>query len=85
MVVVVVRAGRGGGQPFQGAPQALVHLIQVDVIQVGGGQVEPARETLDGGLRGGGQRGRELPSHNTCERKQLNGKKKNSCKCYKST
>lgn len=71
----MVCAGRGGGQPFQGAPQTLVHLIQVDVIQIGGGQVEPTRETLHRGLRGRRQRGRELQSHNTCERKQLNGKK----------
>lgn len=48
----MVRAGRGGGEPLQRAPQALVHLIQVDVIQISGGQVETTRETLHSGLRG---------------------------------
>lgn len=57
---MVVCDGRGGGQPFQGAPQTLVHLIQVDVIQISGGQVEPTRETLHSGLRGRRQWWREL-------------------------
>lgn len=34
------------------APQALIHLIQVNVVQIGGGQVETARETLHLVLRG---------------------------------
>lgn len=45
-------AGLGGCQSLQRAPQALIDLIQVDVIQISGGQVETARETLHLGLRG---------------------------------
>lgn len=44
-------AGLGGGQSLQRAPQALIHLIQVNVVQIGGGQVEAPRETLHLGLR----------------------------------
>lgn len=48
----MARAGLGRGQSFQRAPQALIHLIQVDVIQISGGQVEATWETLHFGLRG---------------------------------
>lgn len=58
--MVVVGAGRGGGEPLQRAPQALIHLIQVNVIQISGGQVEPTRETLHSGLRGWRMRWGEL-------------------------
>lgn len=71
----MVRAGRGGGEPLQRAPQALVHLIQVDVIQISGGQVETTRETLHSGLRGWRMWWGELKSHNTYEINQLNGKR----------
>lgn len=70
----MVGAGRGGGEPLQRAPQALVHLVQVDVIQISGGQVETTRETLHRGLRGWRMWWGELQSHSTCEIKQLNGK-----------
>lgn len=44
----------GGGQSLQSlrAPQALIHLVKVDVIQISGGQVEAAGETPNLGLRG---------------------------------
>lgn len=52
--------GLRGGQFGRGAPQALVHLVQVDVVQIGGGQVETAGEELHLGLRGRGERRGEL-------------------------
>lgn len=52
--------GLRGGQFGRRAPQALVHLVQVDVVQVGGGQVEAAGEELHLGLRGRRQRRGEL-------------------------
>lgn len=55
--------GLGGGQSLQRAPQALIH-IQVNVVQVGGGQVEAATETLHPGLRGRRVRRGELKCHN---------------------
>lgn len=45
-------AGLRGGQFLQRAFQALIHLIQVNVIQISGGQVETAREALHLGFRG---------------------------------
>lgn len=53
-------AGLRGGQFLQRAPKALIHLIQVDVIQVSSGQVEATREALHLGLRGRGARWGEL-------------------------
>lgn len=55
-------AGLGGGQSLQSlrAPQALIHLIQVDVIQIGGGQVETTSELLHLRLRGRRARRGEL-------------------------
>lgn len=49
-----------GGQFGRRAPQALVNLVQVDVVQIGGGQVEAAGEELHLGLRGRRERRGEL-------------------------
>lgn len=56
----LVSAGLGGGQFLQRAFQALIHLIQVNVVQISGGQVETAREALHLGLRGRRARRGEL-------------------------
>lgn len=53
-------AGLGGGQSLQRAPQALIHLIQVNIIKISGGQVEAAREALHLGLGGRRERRGEL-------------------------
>lgn len=46
-------AGLGGGKPLQRAPQALINVIQVDVIQVSRGQMEATWEAPHLGLGGG--------------------------------
>lgn len=58
-------AGLGGGQSLQRAPQALIHLIQVNVVQISGGQVEATREALHLGLRGRRERRGELKATTT--------------------
>lgn len=70
--------GLRGGQFGRGAPEALVHLVQVDVVQIGGGQVEAARKELHLGLRGRRERGGELGVTATWRDVSVGGRKRDT-------